>query len=297
MRDRGIERCIFSHPVSDKEFLLSKITEKMSSMHLTVWTLVFLILCTSVGIYMAGAESFMKDFRLMNNMLIRDWLFSDKAGSGFLKTWFVTLCAAMTVLGINLIFCSWSKIFRVMRAKFSGNQLFMLIVHALFGFAALGHFGGLILGFEYNNIRLGEGDKYSIKEGYEVEVTNVHFVGDIKALKKSRRDITRDELNHKESYADVTLRRGGELLKSQKVYLLKPMNYKDVHVTLRRFVSPDKIKGEVAPETTAWVMVTLSRNPALKMFLAIYPVMIAGIFIYLIITWRKSRFNNNNIPE
>ncbi len=276
---------------------MSKVTEKFSSMHLTAWALVFLILWMGLGLYMAGAESYTKDFRIMNNILVRDWLFSDKAGSGFLKIWFVLLCAGMTVIGINLIFCSWSKIFRIMRARFSGNQLFMLIVHAIFGFVALGHLGGLMLGFEYNNIRLGEGKKYNIKEGYEIEVKNVNFIGDVKALTKSRRDITRDELDYRESYAEVSLSRGGKLLESERIYLLKPLNCRDVHVTLRSFVLPDNFKGEPGPETKAWVMVTLSRNPALKMFLIIYPVMIAGIFIYLVMTWRKSRFNKNNIPE
>ena len=273
---------------------MSKTTEKLSSMHISAWTLVFLILWMGIGLYLAGADSYTKDFRVMNSMLIRDWLFSDKAGSGFLKIWFVMLCAGMTVIGINLIFCSWSKIFKIMRAKFSGNQLLMLIVHAIFGFVALGHLGGLMLGFEYNNIRLGEGKRHRIKEGYELEVNQVHFVGDVEALKKSRRDISHDELDYNESYAEVTLSRDGEMLESKKVYLLKPMNYRDVHVTLRSFVLPDDFRGEPVPDTEAWAMFTLSRNPALKMFLITYPVMIAGIFVYLILTWRKTRFNNNH---
>ena len=272
---------------------MSKTAEKLSSMYLTMWVLVFLVLWIGLGLYLAGAESFTKDFRLMNNMLIRDWLFSEKTGMGFLKIWFIALCAAMVVLGINLIFCSWTKIFRIIRAKFSGSQFFMLIVHGIFGFVALGHLGGLMLGFEYNNIRLGKGIKHNIKEGYELEVKDVHFIGDPKALGKSKRDITRDELNYAESYVDVSLGRGGELLKSQRLFLLKPMNYKDVHVTLRGFVPPDDFKDEPGPDTEAWAMLTLSRNPALKMFLIIYPAMIAGIFIYLVMTWKKTRFNHS----
>ncbi len=276
---------------------MSRVTEKLSSMYLTMWILVFLLLWLGLGLYMAGAESFAKDFRAMNNVLVSDWLFSDKPGSGFLKIWFAVLCAAMTVIGINLIFCSWSKIFRIIRARFSGNQLFMLIVHAIFGFVALGHLGGLMLGFEYNDIRLGKGITHNIKEGYGIEVKDVHFVGDTEALAKSKRDITRDELDYSKSYVDVSLSRDGNILKTQRLFLLKPMNYRDVHVTLRSFVLPDNFKGEPGPDTEAWAMFTLSRNPALKMFLVIYPVMIAGIFIYLVITWRKSRFNKNNIPE
>jgi hypothetical protein len=43
----------------------------------------------------------------------------------------------------------------------------MLLVHGIFGFVAPGHLGGLMLGFEYNDIRLGKGAKYTIKEGYD----------------------------------------------------------------------------------------------------------------------------------
>lgn len=259
-----------------------------------MWTLVFLIIWLGAGLYLAGEDAYVNDFRFMNSILIRDWLFSEDTGAGYLKTWFLVLCAAMAVMGINLIFCSWSKIFRIMRAKFSGRQLYMLIIHALFGFVALGHLGGLMLGFEYNNIRIGEGKKHRIEESYEIEVTRVNFVGDIRALRKSRREITRDDLDYRQSYVEVTLSKDGKLLENQKVYLLKPMNYRDVHVTLRSFVLPKKMDGEPGPDTKVLAMFTLSKNPVLKPFLALYTVMIAGIFIYLVITWRKANFVNNN---
>ena len=276
---------------------MNKTTEKLSSLYLTAWVLVFLVIWMGVGVYLAGADEYTKDFRVMNNMLIRDWLFSATTGAVTLKIWFTVLCAAMVVIGINLIFCSWTKIFRIMKAKFSGNQLYMLVVHAIFGFVAICHLGGLMLGFEYNNVRLGKGIKYDIKEGYELEVTDVHFVGDTKALNKSKNDITRDELNYKESYVDVSLSRDGAILKSQKVYLLKPMNFKDVDVTLRSFILPDNFKGDPGTDTEAWAMFTLSRNPVLKIFLVIYPVMIIGILIYLVMTWSKTRFNKNSISN
>jgi len=271
---------------------LSKVSEKLSSMHITMWVLVFLSLWIGFGLYLSGEDSYTKEFRMMNDILIRDWLFSHQ--TGILQIWFVILCAAMTVMGINLIFCSWSKIFKIIRARFSGSKLFMLIVHGIFGFVALGHLGGLMLGFEYNDIRLGKGAKYTIKEGYELILNDVHFVGDVKALNKAKRDITRDELNFLESYVDVSFSSDGGFLKSQRVYLLKPMSYGDVHVTLKSFALPADFKGEPGPDTEAWAMFAISRNPALKTFLILYPVMIAGIIIYLVMTWRKPHINPNS---
>jgi hypothetical protein len=260
---------------------------------MTMWVLVFLILWIGLGLYLGGAESYTEDFRIMNNMLIRDWLFSEKTGAGFLKTWFVILCASMGLLGINLIFCSWSKVFRVMRAKFNGPKLFMLIVHAVFGFVALGHLGGLMLGFEHNNIRLGEGNRYAFEDGYEVEVKQVYFVGDPRAFLKSRRDITRDDLDYKRSFAEVVLRRNGNEVAHDNVYLLRPLNHRDIHVTLRRFVPSRDFKQGKGKTERPRLMFTVSRNPVLKLFLALYPLMIMGIFIHLVMTW-KGKNNNSN---
>ncbi len=274
---------------------MNRVIEKLSSMYLSMWILVFLIVWTGIGLYMAGADSYINDFQVMNDMHIREWLMSDRTGSGFLKPWFLILCAAMTALGINLIFCSWSKIFKIMRAKFNGRQFYMLIVHALFGFVALGHLGGLLLGFEHNNIELGAGETYSSEEGYELEVKDVHFVGDVKALKKAKRYITRDDLNRKESFVEISISRNSELLKTDKVYLLKPLRYEDVQVTVNRFLSPENKKKSTDFDTGGRIILSLSKNPVLKMFLTVYPVMIAGILIYLVITWRKPHLNRNNV--
>lgn len=273
---------------------MSKATEKLSSLNLTMWVLVFLILWVGLGLYLAGAESYTEAFREMNNMLIREWLFSEKTGAGFLKIWFVILCAAMGLMGINLIFCSWTKIFRIMMSKFNGPKLFMLIVHVVFGFVALGHLGGLMLGFEHNNIRLGEGNKFAFEDGYEVEVKSVHFVGDPKALTKSRRDITREDLDYKQSCAEVVLRRNGDEVAKDSVYLLRPLNYKDIHVTLRNFVPSGDFKQGGNETGRPRVMFTVSRNPVLKIFLTFYPLMIAGIFIHLVMTWKGKNNNNSN---
>ncbi len=273
---------------------MSRITEKLSSLGTTVWVLVFLIVWVGLGLHLAGLESYSNDFRTMNNMLTRDWLLSGKTGGGFLKTWFVILCAGMGVLGINLIFCSWSKIYRIIRAKFNGPKFFMLFVHALFGFVALGHLGGLMLGFEHNNIRLGEGESYVFEDKYEVKINGINFVGDPDALFKSRRDIKKEDLDYRQSYANVELKKNGEKVAQGNVYLLRPLSFKDIHVTLSSFVPSHTLKKGGEETIRPGVMFTVSRNPVLKIFLAFYPLMIAGIFIHLVMTWKKKNNNNSN---
>ncbi len=286
MFNRWAMQRICAGAYSNEEFLLKHISEKMSSMGLTSWTLVFLIIWLSAGLYLAGSEAWTEDFRVMNNLHTREWLFSGKSGSGLLKMWFMILCAAMGVLGINLVFCSWSKIYRIMRVRFNGARMFMLIVHALFGFVALGHLGGMMLGFELNNIRAGEGERYRFEGGYEFEVLNINYVGEPEALLKSRREITEGELDYRQSYAEVLLRKNGREVARDRVYLLRPLNHGHVYITLRTFIPYGNKGRDLTEDIEPGAMFTVSGNPVLKAFLAIYPLMITGIFIHLIMTWK-----------
>ena len=104
---------------------------------------------------------------------------------------------------------------------------------------------------------------------------------------------TRDEFDYRKNSAEIVLSRNGKELKRDNVYLLNPMDYKDIQVTLRNFIkSPDPGNPQGALESKPWIIVTVSRNPVLKIFLFLYPLMIAGIFIHLLMTWR-SNFKNN----
>jgi len=121
---------------------LKKITEQLSSLHYTTWTLIVLFLWFSWGIVLASSEHFSNGFRLMNTTLVRHWLATPDNGFFLLKFWFVGLCVVVAFLGINLVFCSWNKFLRFIRIRFNGPKFIMLVVHILFGLIALGHFGG-----------------------------------------------------------------------------------------------------------------------------------------------------------
>jgi hypothetical protein len=268
---------------------LSKVSEKLASMNLTAWNIVIMLLWLGWGMIMAGSDTFTKTFQEMNSTLVRDWLFSGEIVSSVLKIWFIGLCLLMIILCVNLIFCSWEKIFKIIQSKFSGPKFFMLTIHAIFGFVALGHLGGLMLGFKYNNIKLGEGQKYSFEDSYEVELIKVIYTNDHKALKKSARYITRDDFDYRKNFAEIALKKNGKEISRGNIYILNPMNYKGIQVTLRGFIEAQetgdqKDNSGISP----WVTVTISKNPVLKAYLILYPIMIAGMFIYLVLTWRPS---------
>jgi hypothetical protein len=270
--------------------------ENVASLHFTALNLVILLLWFGWGLIMAGSDVFKKGFEGMNNILIRDWLMSAESDFLILRIWFLGLCLLMVLLGVNLVFCSWDKIFRIIRARFNGPKFFMLIVHAVFGLVALGHLGGLMLGYEHNGILLGEGKRYGFGDGYEIEVTNVKYLSDYKVLEKARRDITRDDFDYRKNFAEIVLSRNGKEVGRKNIYLLSPMKYKDIQGTLRSFIkSPKAADINVAGDTKPWVNLTVSRNPVLKIFLILYPLMIAGIFIHLILTWRSAPLLRDNI--
>jgi hypothetical protein len=269
---------------------LPKISEKIASLHLAAWNIVAIILCLGWGLTMAASTAFEKGFKAMNSTLIHDWLMSQDGNSHLLKIWFIVLCLLMAFLGINLIFCTWEKIFRIIRLKFNGPKFYMLIVHALFGFVALFHFGGFMLGYEQNNIQLGEGMRYSLENDYEIKVNNIHFVSDSSVLEKEYRNITKDEFDYKKNYAEVVLSRKGKELLKDNIYILSPCKYGDVRITLRSFITPaDNDNKQQSEKTTPWINLTATRNPALTIFLTLYPLMLLGIFIHLLLTWGLSK--------
>ena len=252
-----------------------------------------LLLWVGWGLGLTMDENFLDGFKEMNSVLVRDWLLAPGQGLMHLKIWFVGLCLVMAVMGVNLVFCSWNRILKIMRHRFSGAKLFMLIVHIIFGLVALGHFGGFMLGYRYD-AKLTNGRDFQFEGDYRLKLTDIHFVNDPEILKKSRREILRDEFQYEDNFAVVALYKGDRLLLQDTIYLLDPLHHGNIQITLRRFLPP---KGGVSPGWPSGVMCTVSCNPVLKIFLWIYPLMILGIMAHLIMTWRQPEKVNNNKSE
>lgn len=221
----------------------------------------------------------------MNSTLVRHWLAGPDNHFFLLKFWFTGLCVVAAFLGVNLIFCSWNKILKFIRIRFNNSKFVMLVVHILFGLIALGHLGGFMLGYRYEDIRLREGQSFRFQNGHEVKVTKIFFTDDPSILKKSRNKLTGDEFHYRLNFAEIVLSREGREICRGRTYMLNPMRIKSIQVTLKRFMSPsagDRGKKGGKPG----VVLVISKNPVLGIFLVSYPLMIMGIGIYLIMTWR-----------
>ncbi len=270
---------------------MNRVTERLSSLNFATWTLVVLFLWVAWGIGLALNDDYFNGFREMNSILVRDWLMDPSIGLMHLKIWFVGLCLVMAVMGVNLVFCSWNRILKIMRHRFSGAKLFMLIVHIIFGLVALGHFCGFMLGFRYDAAL--ENDKgFIFERDYELKVAGIHFVDDPKILKKSRLEILRDDFQYEKNFAEVALYQGENLLVKDRVYLLNPLHYGNIQITMKRFLPP---KENETSGGLPGVMFAISCNPTLKIFLWIYPLMILGIAVHLTMTWQPERGNAKEV--
>ncbi len=272
---------------------MKKFSEQLSSLHYTTWTLIVLFLWFCWGIVLASCENYYNGFRLMNSTLIRHWLLTPDNGFFLLKCWFVGLCILVALLGVNLVFCSWNKILKFIRIRFNGPKLLMLLVHVIFGLVALGHFGGFMLGYKHDNVRLREGQSFSFQNDHEVKVAKIHFADDPVILKKSRRDLTRDEFHYRSNFAEFVMSREGREINRGRAYVLKPMRAGDIQVTLKRF-TPSRARGSGKKGGKPGVVVVVSKNPVLGVFLFIYPLMIIGMAIYLVMTWKLPNKNKAN---
>jgi hypothetical protein len=150
-----------------------------------------------------------------------------------------------------------------------------------------------MLGYKHDNVRLREGRSFSFQGGHEVKVAKIHFEDDPVILKKSRRDLTRDEFHYRSNFAEIVMSREGREVNRGRAYVLKPMRSGDIQVTLKRFIPPRSRDGGKKGGKPG-VAVVVSRNPVLGVFLFIYPLMIIGMAIYLVMTWRLPYKNKTN---
>jgi hypothetical protein len=271
---------------------MKNISEQLASLYFTTIILVVLMLWFTWGILLAQSNRFAHEFDVMNSTLAPAWFSPNHGLSLVFKFWFTGLCAVMAVLAINLVFCSWVKILKIIRIKLIMHKLVMLIIHIVFGVVALGHFGSFFLGYRYENVKLQQGQSFALKDGYILNLTNVHFVDNLRVLEKSPKELSPEEYHHDANFSEVMLSRDGKQVTSGQIYFLRPLTYKDIQVTLKRFTPPKGMNGGNHTVQKPGVKLVISKNPVKCLVFALFPVMIVGIGIYTIMTWRQPESKN-----
>jgi hypothetical protein len=271
---------------------MKKVSEQLASLNFTTIILVVLILWFTWGILLAQSNTFEHEFYMMNSTLALDWFSGTQGLFSVLKFWFVGLCVAMAVLALNLVFCSWVKILKIIRIKLIMNKLVMLIIHMVFGVVALGHFGSFFLGYRYENVTLQQDQSFSLKDGCILSVKDVHFVDNLHVLAIPPKELGPQQYHYKDNFSEVELSQNGKPLKRGSVYFLRPLTYKNIQVTLKRFTLPKDITGGHHPIRKPGVQLIVSKNPVKTLVFTLFPVMIVGIGVYMIMTWRQPENKN-----
>ena len=273
---------------------MKKISEQLASLYFTTIILIILTLWFTWGILLAQSNTFGHGFDVMNSTLVPAWFSRTQGLSLLLKLWFVGLCVVMAVLAINLVFCSWVTILKIIRIKLITHKLVMLIIHVVFGIVALGHFGSFFLGYRYDNVKLKQGQSFALKDGYILMVKDVHFVDNPLVLSKSPKELSPDEYHHDANFSEVTLSRNGKPATSGRIYFLRPLTYKGIQVTLKRFTPPKGINHSSHEVRKPGVKLVISKNPVQALVFVLFPAMIVGISVYTIMTWgyRKGKMQS-----
>jgi len=266
---------------------MKRFFDSLSSMHFTTLILAVLMLWFAWGILLAESDVFRQGFTVMNRSLVPAW-FSESRGLPFLlKVWFVGLCSVMVILGVNLVFCSWSKFMKIMRNKQAASRFVMLMIHIVFGLVALGHFGSFLLGYRYENVKLRQNQSFILPEGYAVTVKEIHFEGDMKLLDRHPKNRPPGAFHPETDFCEVVLTENGKPVARGRTYFLRPFVWKNIQVTLKRFTSP-KGRGRQHPvPLKPEIRLIISRNPVRLFVFVLFPVMIVGIGVYTVITWRR----------
>ena len=273
---------------------MKRISEHMSSFHYTTWNLIVIFFWFLWASIIASMDQFSRDFHSMNTHLIRHWLFSSPGEFFLLKFWFVGLCILVGVLGLNLLFCSWNKIIKIIKARFNFPKTFMLLAHILFGIVAISHFAGFMLGFKQPNICLRENQAHLLQNGYKVKVTSINFVDDVSVLNKSKKKLTQDNYHYRLNFVDVTVSSNGGKCFKGRVFELTPLRVNELQVTLKKFIPPPS-RAKAGKNNKPGVIISVSENPALDIFLIAYLLMIVVIAIYMLMTWRISNTSNKMV--
>ena len=109
-------------------------------------------------------------------------------------------------------------------------------------------------------------------------------------LKKPPRQLGPDEYHPQMNFVAATLAQEGARVADGRISSLHPLTHKDIQVSLKRFIA---LKGGESQKNDArkpGIVLIISKNPVKGLVFALFPMMIAGIGIYMGMTWRLRYF-------
>ena len=249
--------------------------KRLSSLYLTWWLLISLVLWFVLGSLAASVPAFQDGLSGMNAWLVRDWLASQGLRYPKVVLWLGILVLLAAALGLNLAACLWIRLQNALNIR--GLRLcIFLSMHLLFGLVMLLHGLETVIGEKYPQQTVQAGQVMDLQSGWEVHIREVIYVNDPRLLRldkdQARRAMTRDSFDLQANRVHIALSRKGRVVAEGRIGMLRPLHHAGLHIVLRGFAWSRQGIG---------ARIKVVRSPLHTAFFSTYALFIISLIIWL----------------
>ena len=237
------------------------------------------------GMLLTLSDPVKKAIKLMNSEMLNDWFFGTAIHNPVVLFWFIIFCLIALILAISIVLCTYNNLLKSLVKKKTLRNWLLFGMHFNFIIILVFHVLTMLVGFKAGDIELRSGDKYEHKSGYSILISKVNFIDDLSVIekkdKKSKREITLQNFSYKKNYAEIVLLKNGKIISEGKSYVMSPFKYKDIRLTIEKFIVTEKdgIK-------TAGINIIIVKNKLTEVFFIFYILEILLILAYTVISWK-----------
>ena len=259
--------------------------QKIASIKLTFFSLILLIVLMGVGVVLSLFPAYTDAIEKMNQTIVYHWIVNTWHETPLLTAWVLLVTVSSAVLFVNTACCSMTMQLHTALKTASVRRWSFFIIHFLFLMVLACHGITMVTGHKQDNIQLYPGQSHLFGDNYRIDMKNITFADDPQFLtmnrKKSRHLMTRKNIHPKLNFADITLSQNNRQLDSQRVFMLCPMRYKSIRITVTRFIA----KRQNGQQTIG-VNLSVTRNIFTPFFFTVYALMIITLACFVAITWK-----------
>jgi hypothetical protein len=146
----------------------------------------------------------------------------------------------------------------------------------------------MIVGYKHSKIELFPDQRFAFGQGMEIVVQEIRFVDDARILRleyqSQRVFMTRKNVHHHENFVEVGMLENGKEVSQKRIFILKPLKYKSIQVTLSDFFIPGK-----SPDDRIGARLVITKNPITPLFFILYAVMIICLILFIAVSWGNQK--------
>ena len=152
----------------------------------------------------------------------------------------------------------------------------------------LSHGLSMIVGYKYSEIELFPDQRFAFDRGMEIVVQGIRFVDDARILRLEyqlqRAFMTRENIHRHENFVEVGVLENGQEALQKRIFILKPLKYKSIQVTLSDFFVPGNDE-----DNRIGARLVITKNPITTLFFILYAVMIICLILFIAVSWGNQK--------